>query len=92
MRLAIRLVMLEPYQSSISVFEQLLSLSTEQQLNDLAAHHKNGVVRLYAFQALKRKKSNISEALVQQFQNDNTKIKTLNGCQGDEKTINFLSQ
>jgi len=73
-------------------FEQLLSLATEEQLLDLAAHNKNAVVRLYAFQALKRKKIKIPDNLIRQFQHDNTIVQMLKGCVGDKKSVNALVQ
>ncbi len=36
-------------------FEQMTTLASEEQLLDLAAHHNNAVVRLYAFRALKQR-------------------------------------
>lgn len=68
----------------------LSSLATEQQLLDIAAHHKNAVVRLYALQVLRQKKIPVPEALLQQFQNDHTNIKVLKGCEADEKSVNAL--
>lgn len=73
-------------------FDLLLSLATSDQLMDIAAHNKNAVVRLYAFQALKRKKIEIPKSLIQQFQNDNTVVEMLNGCVADKKSVNTLAQ
>jgi hypothetical protein len=71
-------------------FQQFLSVATEQQLTELAARHKNAVVRLYAFQALKKKKADIPAGLWEQFINDGTAVSTLNGCIGDKKTVSEL--
>ena len=73
-------------------FDLLLSLSTNEQLLNLATHNKNAVVRLYAFQALRHKKIEIPAALIQQFQNDKTIVKMLNGCIGDKKSVSTLAQ
>ncbi len=73
-------------------FKQLLSLATEQQLTDLASSNENAVVRLYALQALRLKHANISDSLLEQFQHDATIVKTLNGCNGDKKTVSELTK
>ena len=72
-------------------FEKLISLANQEQLTDLAIHNPNAIVRLYALQALKRKKIHISDGMIQQFQNDNTVVETLEGCLGDKKSVNMLS-
>ena len=72
-------------------FKQLLSLATEQQLTDLASLNENAVVRLYALQALRQKHANISGSLLEQFQHDRTIVTTLNGCNGDKKTVSELT-
>ncbi|MEO6870025.1 MAG: hypothetical protein ABI168_10290 [Ginsengibacter sp.] len=73
-------------------FDLLLSLTTNDQLLDIAGHNKNAVVRLYAFQALKRKKIEMPKILIQQFLNDSTIVETLNGCIADKKSVNTLAQ
>ena len=44
-------------------FKQLSQLATENYLSELALKHSNAVVRLYAYQALKRKVATIPEAI-----------------------------
>lgn len=73
-------------------FSKLISLSTEQQLVELASKNTNAVVRLYAFQALKQKNIVIPTALQKQFQNDQTIVTTLTGCIGREATVQALSK
>ena len=73
-------------------FEQLTAIATQEQLLDLAANHTNGVVRLYAFQALQQQKASIPESLLTQFKNDATKIKVFIGCVMDSKPINTIVQ
>jgi hypothetical protein len=72
-------------------FELLVSLATEEKLIKLATHNKSAIVRLYAFQALRRKNITIPDIMKQQFQKDNTIVKTLEGCLGDRKTVNILA-
>ncbi len=73
-------------------FKQLLSLATSEQLLDIAAHNKNAVVRLYAYQALKQNKIKIPGILIQQFQDDINIVKTHNGCKEENKSVNALAQ
>jgi hypothetical protein len=73
-------------------FQQLSSLATEQQLTELAVRHKNAVVRLYAFQALKKRKVDIPDGLSEQFMNDRSVVMTLNGCVGDKVTVSELAR
>ena len=68
-------------------FNKLLSLATEQQLTDMAAQNKNAVVRLYALQALRQKHVKIPDNLLKQFQNDQTIVRLLNGCNGHKMTV-----
>jgi hypothetical protein len=73
-------------------YEQLTALATKQELLHLAEKHKNGVVRLYAWQGLKNRKAVIPEQLFHQFSNDRTVIKVLKGCIANEKPLNVLYQ
>lgn len=68
-------------------FEKILLLATDQQLIDLAVHHTNAVVRLYPFQALKRKKISISSDIIHQFEHDKAVVKVLTGCIGSEHPL-----
>ena len=72
-------------------FKQLIALANEQQLLDLAANHKHGVVRLYALKALVHKKVVLPVALLSQFKNDAEKVIQLNGCIGTETTVRALA-
>lgn len=72
-------------------FRWLVSSATVQQLTNLAARHKNAVVRLYAFQALKQKHASIAGDLLKQFQHDETMVETLEGCIGEKKTVKELA-
>lgn len=72
-------------------FELLTSLTTAEDLINIATNNSNAVVRLYALQALKRKKITIPENLKQQFQNDKKIVETLEGCLGDKQPVNLLA-
>ena len=74
----------------IQRFERLTTLATEQQLLTLAETHRNAVVRLYAFQALKKGRKVIPGPLLQQFRNDRTVVRELKGCVAKEKPVNLL--
>jgi hypothetical protein len=71
-------------------YEQLTALATEQELLHLAEKHKNGVVRLYAWQGLKKRKAVIPDMLLYQFSNDRTVVKVLKGCIANEEPLNVL--
>ncbi len=72
-------------------FEKLLSLASQQQLIDFATNANNPVARLYCYQALRKKKVDIPVSLKQQFSKDITKVKTLKGCTGEEKSVSSLA-
>jgi len=71
-------------------FEQLAAVATPEQLLDLAANHKSGVVRLYALQAMQKQKIHIPESLQAQFKNDTTRVKIFIGCVMNTKPISAL--
>jgi hypothetical protein len=73
-------------------FKQLIALASDQQLLNLAANHKNAVVRIYSLKALLHKKVTIPIELLQQFKNDDEKVIELNGCQGTESTVKSIAQ
>jgi hypothetical protein len=73
-------------------FRQLPSIATDQWLTDLATQHMNAVVRLYALQAIKQRHTNISDSLPEQFQNNKTIAMTLNGCNGNKKTVSEVAK
>lgn len=72
-------------------FEKLVSIANEKQLLKLASKNKNAVVRLYSFQALKKKTKIIPESLIRKFKNDHTEIITINGCLANKRNINNLA-
>ena len=72
-------------------FKLLLSSATPAQLIALATNNKNPIVRLYAFQALKKRNINTSNSLIEKFKNDHTEVNKLNGCLGEKTTVNLLT-
>ncbi|GEO07761.1 hypothetical protein [Segetibacter aerophilus] len=79
------------YSKQLELFEKLKSIATEEQLLKLAEESKSAIVRLYAFQALKEKKTKIPESIARKFTNDNTEVTVLWGCFGDKKTVKALA-
>lgn len=75
----------------LELFKKLRSLASENELTELASNHKDAVVRLYAFHALKEKTKNVSQTLVKKFEADNTEVVTLTGCLGDKKSVRRLA-
>lgn len=73
-------------------FDELLTIATKEQLMELAAYNKNAVVRLYAYQALKRNKIKIPDTLIHKFRQDNSIVQILQGCIGDKKSVKELAQ
>ena len=72
-------------------YRDLLNTASPEQLIDLATNDKNGVVRLYAFRALMEKVKSAPDNLYQQFKNDNTSIKVINGNISERKPLSALS-
>ena len=71
-------------------FERIVSLASEEQLKQFATYHLNPVARLYCYQALKRRNSNIPENLAKQMKKDNTHVTTIMGCIVNKTTVNAL--
>ena len=72
-------------------FNLLTSLATTQQLIMLATNHKNPVVRLYAFQALKKKNIDIPASLADKFKSDQDEVISLQGCLAENTRVNLLT-
>ena len=72
-------------------YQKLLNRATPEQLTELATNSKNAVVRLYAFRALMEKVKSASENVYNQFTNDNTLIKVINGNTAEMKPLNTIS-
>ena len=74
-----------------SLYKELISLATPDQLTELATHNKNAIVRLYAFRALMEKVKDAPGNVIQQFINDTTPIRIINGNSSEMKPMNTIS-
>jgi hypothetical protein len=72
-------------------FQQMNNIATDDQLIELASNHENGVVRLYAYQALKQRNIVIPKHLTEKFKNDQTRVNIFIGCIRDVKSINSIA-
>ena len=72
-------------------FILLTSLATTQQLIMLATKHKNPVVRLYSFQALKKRNIDIPALLTDKFKCDQDEVISLQGCLAENTKVNLLT-
>lgn len=72
-------------------FNLLTSLATTQQLIILATNHKNPVVRLYSFQALKKRNIKLPLSLIDKFNRDQDKVISLQGCLAENTTVKLLT-
>jgi len=73
-------------------FEKLENMANVEELIYISKMNKNAVVRLYAYQGLKRKGVLIPKDLQEQFKNDLSEIQTLNGRFGTIFKVNQLSE
>ena len=72
-------------------FNLLTSLATTQQLIMLATKHKNPIVRLYSFQALKKRNIDIPASLADKFKSDQDEVISLQGCLAENTKVNLLT-
>lgn len=72
-------------------YQELLKAATPEQLTELATSSINAIVRLYAFRALMEKVKRTSENVYNQFTNDKTLIKVINGNIAEMKPLNTIS-
>ena len=79
--------------SSSSQYERFKFLTqvNNEDLILLANSHENPVVRLYAFQALKKRKIEIPQVLIEKFKNDASGVISLQGCIAENTTVNKLN-
>ncbi len=68
----------------------LIKKASAKELAYVAQYDKNGVARLYAYEALKEKDAAKAKQLLPIMQRDTVKINTLIGCMGGKKAINEL--
>ncbi len=72
-------------------YKELLSIASPDQLTELATNNKNPIVRLYAFRALMEKVKDAPGNVLQQFMNDTTPIRIINGNSSEMKPMNTIS-
>lgn len=74
-----------------SLYKELLSIATPEELTELSVNNKNAVVRLYAFRALMEKMKDAPGNVIQQFMKDTTPIKVVDGNSSTIKPMNSIS-
>ena len=74
-----------------SRFQQLLQISSIDDLTELATKNKNAVVRLYAFNGLVNKLKDVPKEIVDQFRTDTTLIYVLNGNETHTIPVNKVA-
>ena len=72
-------------------YSLLTSLATTPELLILASQHKNPVVRLYSFQALKKRDIEIPASLYDKFTGDQDEVISLQGCLAENTRVNLLT-
>ena len=72
-------------------YNLLSSLATTTELLILASQHENPVVRLYSFQALKKRNIEIPKSLYDKFINDQDEVISLQGCSAENSRVNLLA-
>ena len=72
-------------------FILLTSMASTKDLITLATNHKNPVVRLYSFQALKKRNIDIPASLADKFKNDQDEVVSLQGCLAENTKVNLLT-
>ena len=72
-------------------YRDLLKVASPEELSDLAASDKNAIVRLYAFKALMETVKDAPKNIFEQFMNDATLIKVINGSRSEMKPLNSIS-
>ncbi len=69
----------------------LTSLATTEDLIILASTNKNPVVRLYSFQALKKRNIKIPLLLIDKFSRDQDQVISLQGCLAENTVVKLLT-
>lgn len=72
-------------------YQDLLKAASPEELSGLAAGDKNAVVRLYAFKALMETVKDAPKNIFEQFMNDTTPVKVINGSRSEMKPLNSIS-
>ncbi len=74
----------------MQLFQEVMSSASKTTLTGIALRNNNAVVRLYAFQGIKRKAKIISEAVSKIFNSDSSEVITLTRCFGNKKLVRSL--
>lgn len=69
---------------------ELCELASNEELLTLTGH-KNVVVRIYAFQALKQRNAAIPAEVISKYQRDHTMVKIINGCEAFVVSVQKLT-
>ena len=72
-------------------FILLTSMASTKDLITMATNHKNPVVRLYAYQALKKRNIDIPTSLADKFKSDQDEVISLQGCLAENSKVNLLT-
>lgn len=72
-------------------YGDLLKTASIEELTQLAADHKNAVVRLYAFRALMESVKDAPKNIFEQVLKDTTPIKVINGTRTETKPLNSIA-
>lgn len=72
-------------------YVDLLKIASIEELTQLAADHKNAVVRLYAFRALMESVKDAPKYIFEQFMNDKTPVKVIEGTRTETKPLNSIA-
>ena len=73
-------------------YTQLERLATSDELEDLILHHKNAVVRLYAFKALTKQMHNLPENIMLVINNDNNEVEYIDRNKKEKALLRVLAQ
>lgn len=69
---------------------KLMEIATDDQLLRLM-EHSNVVVRVYAYQACEKRGIDIPADILSKFRRDNSKVKTINGCEAFVTSVQKLT-
>lgn len=72
-------------------YGELLKTASIEELTQLAADHRNAVVRLYAFRALMESVKDAPKYIFEKFMNDTTAVKVINGTRTETKPLNSIA-
>lgn len=73
-------------------YTQLERLATSDELEDLILHHKNAVVRLYAFKVLTNQMRDLPENIMLIINNDKSEVEYINRDKKEKAFLKVLAQ